>query len=224
MNVCLFDIDGTLINSGGAGKAAMEAALRAEFGLSELRDGVPFSGRTDRAIGRDLFRLHGLVDGDDAWRRFVASYLHHLPDTLRRHPGRVLPGISGALKRLQDRGDIACGLLTGNFREGARIKLDHFGLNDHFSFGGFGDRHLDRDDVARDALRAAAEHLCAAPPCERIVVVGDTPLDVRCARAVGARVVAVATGWHAYEELKAAGPDLLVRDLSDAEPLLALWD
>lgn len=223
MNVCLFDIDGTLINSGGAGKAAMEAALRAEFGLDGVRDGVPFSGRTDRAIGRDLFRLHGLDDDAGAWQRFVASYLTHLPASLRRHPGRILPGIAALLAALRARGDVACGLLTGNLREGARIKLAHFGLDAHFAFGGFGDRHFDRDEVAREALAAAADHLSGPPLCERIVVVGDTPLDVRCARAVGARVVAVATGWHPYEELEAAGPDLLLHDLTDPGPLLALW-
>jgi phosphoglycolate phosphatase-like HAD superfamily hydrolase len=223
MNVCLFDIDGTLINSGGAGKAAMESALRCEFGIETPVDGVPFSGRTDRAIGRDLFQLHGIGAEPRAWDRFVAGYFRHLPHTLKKHPGRVLPGIARLLENLSNRKDVATGLLTGNFRRGAEIKLGHFGLEHHFAFGGFGDLHFDRDDVAREALAAVHGHLEGPPVLEKLWVIGDTPLDIRCGRAIGARVAAVATGWHSRDELAAAGPDLLLVDFEDPEPLLAMW-
>jgi phosphoglycolate phosphatase-like HAD superfamily hydrolase len=224
MHVCLFDIDGTLISSGGAGKAALEAALASEFGITGLIDKVPLSGRTDRAIVRDLFRLHVIVETPENGRRLVEGYLRHLPECLANRRGQVLPGIAALLAGLHGRGDVAVGLLTGNIRAGARAKLGHFGLYDYFAFGGFGDEHFDRDDVAREALAEVHHRYNGAVPPERIWVVGDTPLDVRCARAIGARAVAVATGWHAYDELEQHGPDLLLRDLSDPARLLECWD
>ncbi|HXG12766.1 MAG TPA: HAD family hydrolase [Gemmataceae bacterium] len=223
MNVGLFDIDGTLLSSGGAGRAAMETALLEEFGLSRLEGRVEFSGRTDRAIGRDLFRLHGIEDCPANWERFLAAYLRRLPACLARHQGQVLPGIANLLQHLGGAGRVALGLLTGNTREGARLKLGHYGLAHHFHFGGYGDHHLDRCDVAREALDDLRRYL-RGPVCrERIWVVGDTPLDIRCARAIGVRVAAVATGWHSLDELAAEGPDLLLRDLSDPTPLLKVW-
>jgi phosphoglycolate phosphatase-like HAD superfamily hydrolase len=135
----------------------------------------------------------------------------------------VLPGIEAFLNTLAGRDDVAVGLLTGNLRAGARLKLGHYGLFDHFAFGGFGDHHWERDDVAREALAAVQAHLNGRARTERIWVIGDTPLDVQCARAIGANVAAVATGWHSREELAAAKPDLLLTDLSDPAPLLERW-
>ncbi len=223
MRVCLFDIDGTLINSGGAGKAAMLEALRTEFGVRETLPSVPFAGRTDRAIGYDLLRAYGVEDDEANWQRLRAAYLTHLPACLARHPGRILPGVAALLAELRTREGVVVGLLTGNVRAGARIKLEHFSLFQHFAFGGFGDRHLCRDDVAREAIRAAEAHLRTPPHPDRLWVIGDTPLDGRCARAVGARAVAVATGWHSAEQLAAENPDLLLTDLSDPAEVLSLW-
>jgi phosphoglycolate phosphatase-like HAD superfamily hydrolase len=223
MHVCLFDIDGTLISSGGAGKAALEAAMAAAFGITGEIAQVPLSGRTDRSITRDLFRHHVIEDSPENWNRLLERYLHHLPHSLATHAGKVLPGIAELLAELHQRGDVALGLLTGNVRAGARTKLGHFGLYDYFTFGGFGDHHFDRDDVAREAL-AEVQRLhngSVLPEC--VWVIGDTPLDVQCARAIGARAVAVATGWHAREELAEHQPDLLLDDLSDAAPLFACW-
>jgi phosphoglycolate phosphatase len=219
ITILLWDIDGTLLSSGGAGKAAIEGALTAEFGVT-VRGQVPYSGRTDRAICRDLLQLHELEDSADNWRRLVAGYLKRLPSALASHRGAVLPGIAAVLEQLRARERVVLGLLTGNLREGARLKLGHYGLFEHFAFGGFGDHHLDRDEVAREALAAAHAHLNGSVCLERTWVIGDTPLDVRCARAIGARVAAVATGWHSFEELAAAKPDLLLSDLSDPRPLL----
>jgi phosphoglycolate phosphatase len=223
MHICLFDIDGTLLSSGGAGKAAMENALASEFGVGDVQQGIPYSGRTDRAIGWDLLRVHGIEPSAAAWQRLQDAYLRNLPESLTRHQGKVLPGIAGLLDHLGGQADMVVGLLTGNIRKGARAKLGHFGLYEHFAFGGFGDDHFERDDVAREAL-AAARAYCDAVACERIWVIGDTPLDIRCARAIGARVAAVATGSHSLDELEAERPDLLLADLSDNKPLLAIWD
>jgi phosphoglycolate phosphatase-like HAD superfamily hydrolase len=221
MHICLFDIDGTLLNSGGAGKAAMENALLEEFGLPELMQQVMYSGRTDRSIIRDLMRFHEVEEHPEHLERLVEGYLSRLPDYLHRHQGTVLPGIADLLETLSQRQDVALGLLTGNLRAGARVKLGHFGLFDFFAFGGFGDHHWDRDDVAREALAAVRDRFLDVA-AENVWVIGDTPLDVRCARAIGARAVAVATGWHSLDELAACQPDLLLRDLSDPAPLLKL--
>jgi phosphoglycolate phosphatase len=223
MHVCLFDIDGTLLRSGGAGKVAMEEALASAFGAPADSDGVPFSGRTDRAIARDLFARHGIPATAENWQRFLEGYLRHLPACLDKHQGRVLPGIAALLEVLAGRDDLAVGLLTGNVRDGARIKLSHYCLYHHFCFGGFGDHYFERDEVAHEALAAVRSHCQDPVDPSQVWVIGDTPLDVRCARAIGARAVAVATGWHTPDELAAAQPDLLLTDLSDASVLLTRW-
>jgi phosphoglycolate phosphatase len=230
MHVVLFDIDGTLISSGGAGRSALEAGLAEEFGISGLSDRLVLSGRTDLAILHDLFRLCDLPPNPGNFDRMQKAYLRHLPARLAAHTyeetpdspfrARILPGIAELVAHLSGRPDVRVGLLTGNMHAGARIKLGHFGLFEPFAFGGFGDRHLDRDDVAREALAEARRHLNGQVRPERVWVVGDTPLDIRCARAIGAQAVAVVTGWHPREELAAHQPDLLLDDLADAEPLL----
>lgn len=221
MHVCLFDIDGTLLSTGGAGQAAMEAALRAEFGIQDVAaQGIPTAGRTDRAIIADLLESVSLAVTAENVARFLKVYLEHLPAHLKNRPGSVLPGIPQLLDALSGREDILLGLLTGNFREGARLKLEHYRLHHHFGFGGFGDRHLERDDVAREALNELRKRYDGELVMQHVWVIGDTPADVRCARAIGARVFAVATGSYSAEELEASGPDFLVRDFRDAEPLL----
>jgi phosphoglycolate phosphatase len=221
--VCLFDIDGTLLRSGGAGKAALEDALAEEFDVRDTIDGLDFSGRTDRAIVGDLLRLSDLADTEEHRARLLAAYLRFLPGCLTRLRGRVLPGVVELLAYLRTRDDVAVGLLTGNVRAGAHIKLSHFRLHEHFAFGGYGDRHAGRDDVAREALIDVERHLGQRIDPAQVWVIGDTPHDVSCARAIGANAVAVLTGWHGRDELTRHGPDLLLDDLSDAGPLLARW-
>ncbi|HEV8060378.1 MAG TPA: HAD family hydrolase [Gemmataceae bacterium] len=220
MQICLFDIDGTLLRSGGAGKAAMEGALQETFNVPLAVEQVSYSGRTDRAIGRDLFRLHGIELNEANWQRFIYAYLDRLPACLVSMRGVICPGIAELLDELATWPDIAVGLLTGNLRAGAQVKLGHFGLYERFLFGGFGDHHWERDDVAFEAVQALCLHLERPIEPERIWVIGDTPLDIQCARAIGARAVAVATGWDAAEVLAAAGPDLLLEDLADPAPFL----
>jgi phosphoglycolate phosphatase len=223
MHICLFDIDGTLIHTGGAGKAALFEALRTAFDVAEPSDQVAIHGRTDRGITRDLFLCHGIDDCPEHWERFRNEYLRHLPEMMARRAGAVLPGIVSLLDRLEARDDVLVGLLTGNTRRGANLKLKHFGLDHYFDLGGFGDEHVDRADVAREALAAVTERLNGAVDVNRTWVIGDTPGDVRCGRAIGARVIAVATGDSSHDELAATNPDHLAADFSDVEAVWELW-
>ena len=221
MFVLLFDIDGTLLNTGGAGQRAMERALESAFGVRKSTEGISAAGRTDRAITRDLFEYHDIEETPAIWETFQQTYLTHLAEELPRLDGSILPGVERLLQTLAERDDVVLGLLTGNFRRGAELKLQHYGLLDYFLGGGFGDEHPDRDDVARMARKAIEEHHRSPVEDERLWVIGDTPHDVRCARAIGARVAAVATGTFTIDELRATDPDHLFEDLSDHEPLLA---
>lgn len=221
MHILLFDIDGTLLRSGGAGQAAMEAVLRREF-LPELPAvDIPTAGRTDRAICTDLFEQFGLTPIADLWDRFQTAYYQELPRQLRQRTGMVLPGVKELLDRVSRREDVLVGLLTGNFQEGARLKLSHHDLQHHFRCGGYGDHHFDRDDVAREAW-AAVRDIVPAANIERTWVIGDTPSDIRCARAIGAKVLAVATGMFGSEELSSHAPDVLREDISDYGDALRL--
>jgi phosphoglycolate phosphatase-like HAD superfamily hydrolase len=219
MGVCFFDIDGTLINTRGAGMAALESALRDEFDIHQGWKEVPKLGRTDRGIIRHMFATAGVEDSEDNWDRLVAAYVARLQRELPSRSGVVLPGVLELLAELPRRG-FEIGLLTGNVRQGAEHKLQHFGIWDAFAFGGYGDEHSDRDSVAHAARAAAAEHLDRTIASEEIWVLGDTPLDVSCARAIGARAIAVATGFAPRKELEASQPDLLVDTFADLAPLL----
>lgn len=223
MRVCLFDIDGTLISTAGAGKAAMDAALLAEFGIEKPILPGSMSGRTDRGIARDQFLLHGIEDTAENWQRLMAAYVGNLPRFLVLRGGKVLPGIQEVLEHLSQT-DVAVGLLTGNVPDGARIKLAYYRLFDYFGFGSFGDRHLTRDEIAHEALTITRQRLGEAVAGEDILVIGDTPLDVQCARAIGARVVAVATGIHSRQDLADTQPDVLLDDLADPTPLWRMLD
>lgn len=224
MHVILFDIDGTLLHSGGAGQAGIERALALAFGVTAPTTGIPTAGRTDRAIGGDLFRFHGLEDSHSTHAQLQETYLRVLPSELASRQGVVYPGVRELVARLSRRDDVLLGLLTGNYREAAWQKLRHYGLAEHFTFGGFGDEHANRDDVARQALAAAAERRAPhAIERDKLWVIGDTPADVRCGRAIGARVIAVATGMYSFDELAESRPDHLFQDFADTESVLTLW-
>lgn len=216
-HVILFDIDGTLLLSGGAGQLAMNRAISEAFGLTDLECEIPAAGRTDRAITTDLFRHFGVGTDEARWDHFVATYFRLLPLAMRELQGHLLPGVPELLAQLAARSDVTLGLLTGNFEEGAWIKLRHFGIDRYFGFGGFGDRHFDRDDVARLAYEATHQHLGRRVEPHDVWVLGDTPFDVRCGKAIGARTVAVATGMCSAAELRQHAPDVLMRDFSTPE-------
>lgn len=221
MPVCLFDIDGTLLSSGGAGQAAMEVALAEVFGVTRPTEGVPVAGRTDRAITTEMLAFHEIAPTPENWSRFQDAYFRRLPVELGCRPGLVLPGAAVIVERLAKETGLIVGLLTGNFRRGAELKLEHFGLMRHFCCGGFGDDHHSRDDVARSALaRVRAHH--PSDDLRDVWVIGDTPADIQCGRAIGATVVAVATGHYSADELAAHDPDHLFEDFSDTELVIEL--
>lgn len=222
MHVCFLDIDGTLVSTGGAGQAAFVVTLAKDFGIHDAKStGVAFAGRSDKAIAADIMRLHGIEPTPEVWERFRAAYVQRLGEVLPQYKGRVLPGVVALLERLDERKDTALGLITGNVARAAEHKLRYYELWHWFPFGGFGDEHPDRNDIAAAALAAARSHLSGTAHRE-LVVIGDTPNDVRCARAIGALSVAVPTGNTSIDVLRAAEPDVLVETLEDIEPILKL--
>lgn len=216
----LFDIDGTLLASGGAGVRSLETAVAEIFGAAGLA-GVEIAGRTDLAIAHQLFARHGRELDPAALAAFLDRYLFHLARLLPVTDGRVLPGIVELLDTLKVRADCVLALLTGNLVRGAELKLTHYGLWEYFEFGAYADDHHDRNELGPVARRRALESRGWEFPPERIFVLGDTPHDITCARAIGARAVAIATGRHTREELAAHHPDFLFDDLSDTAGLLA---
>lgn len=220
MKICLFDIDGTLVLTDGAGKDAMIDSFQSTAGIDVQTTAVRVSGKTDRGIAKELFDAHNLELTEEAWQKFLASYMAGLARNLPLRKGRVLPGIEPLLSALAEREDVALGLLTGNVAQGAYLKLTHYDLMHHFAFGGYGDLHPDRNDVAQAAKEACEAHLGRAVAGDQIWVIGDTANDIRCARHIGANAVAVATGVFMREELAMSDPDLLFDDLEDFGPLL----
>lgn len=221
MAVYLFDIDGTLLNSGGAGQAAMEVGLARAFGITAPTEGISVAGRTDFAIIADLLEYHGVEPTVENRRRIIDEYLAHLPIELAQREGLILPGVVELLEQLKTVTQSHLGLLTGNLRRGAELKLTHFELMQHFEGGGFGDDHSHRDDVARAAL-ADVQGIRPTARSETIWVIGDTPADVQCGRAIGATVLAVATGLYSTEQLAETEPDYLVDNFSEVDRILEL--
>jgi phosphoglycolate phosphatase-like HAD superfamily hydrolase len=205
MHTILFDIDGTLIQTKGAGFVAMRIALSELFGVVEIPD-VPVHGRTDRGIVEDIFD-HASLDYPQHYDSFSSLYWSYLPEALRKTPGTVLPGVVDLLAELNQTEGFSLGILTGNAQRAAEIKLQHFGLESFFDFGGYGDDHACRNEVARLAWDSAQEFLGDRFDPANVWVVGDTVNDIRCARAIDSRVAAVETGGSSRAELIAAQPD-----------------
>ena len=209
----LFDIDGTLITGGGCGERSLRLAVRDTFGVEDdLRD-IEIAGRTDTRIARQLLRKYGRAETDAAIAELLENYLRHLPVLLRTTQGRVLPGVESLLALLEPREDVVLGLLTGNLARGAEHKLTHFGVWKYFGFGAFADDHHERDRLGPFALARARErgHEIAL---SRTFIIGDTEHDISCARAIGAKAVAVATGNFRTEQLALHAPDVLLENFA----------
>lgn len=215
----LFDIDGTLVDTGGAGMAALQEATMEHFGAPGPE--LDLAGSTDLGVLASIAGHFGLPDhGAGEAEAFFAAYLRRLEWNLAHggFPGRVLPGVSGLLEDLSAASGTTLGLLTGNIAGGAAAKMRHFGLDRHFAFGAYGCDHADRNLLGPVALQRAARHAGRTFSPEETVVVGDTPKDIACARAMGADCVAVATGRFTVDDLRAAGATRVVPTL---EALLA---
>jgi phosphoglycolate phosphatase-like HAD superfamily hydrolase len=221
----LFDIDGTLVLTGGAGVRAMTRACDEIVGSSNALHGVAVAGRTDWIILSDALERMGRDLDAQLFAALRDRYVTYLRDEIQV-PGHgvkaVMPGIQALLDDLQARDGVYLGLLTGNFEAGARIKLEYFDLWRYFQCGAFGDDAADRNALVPFAVSRARE--CGAPDLapHDILVVGDTPHDIACARAVGATPVAVATGMFTTEQLRDSGADIVFRDLSDTAAFTSL--
>jgi phosphoglycolate phosphatase-like HAD superfamily hydrolase len=216
VHLVLFDIDGTLIRTGGAGVRAFARAFETEFQIPNGAAQIKFSGRTDTGIAREMFLQHGVETSPENFRRFFDSYIFWLDYLLTQTRGGVVAGVWEFIHQLHALPEPpAIGLLTGNIRLGAEIKLRHFELWEVFQTGGFADDHEDRNQIAIVARQRGSRLLNDPLPGDQILVIGDTPRDIECARAIDARMLAVATGGATHDELKAHQPDWLVEDLTE---------
>jgi len=213
----LWDIDGTLISSAGAGMSALQSALYQAFGVTGSLEDIDFSGRTDRWIMRQIFIKFGLAATEENFARYADAYLQCLPATMAEGSARVLPGVRELIADAKTRGGTAQGLLTGNLRRGAEVKLGFHGLWDSFPFGAFADDAELRNELGPHALRRAFERHGVKFAASQVWIIGDTPHDIACARAIGANALAVATGQHSAAELRQHQPTAVLDDLRNAE-------
>jgi phosphoglycolate phosphatase len=216
IRLALFDIDGTLIRSGGAGEKAFARVAEAEFGMVNGTARLHFAGRTDPSIVRDFFTQHGIAPSPENFQRFFDRYVFYLDHLLGELEGQVLPGVHRLIDAMKSMAEPPLlGLLTGNIRLGAQLKLTRYQLWEHFQTGGFGDDSEDRIQIAIIA-RARGSQILRRKLCgEEILVIGDTPRDIACGRAIGARVLAVATGSYSIDQLGQDSPTWAVKALDE---------
>jgi len=227
MKLVLFDIDGTILWSDGAGRRAMTEALTKVFGGAGPTD-YHYDGKTDPQIVRDLMRASGHTDEtiDERIAPLMERYLGGLERELASgRRARVFDGVRELLDRLEERGDVVLGLLTGNLRAGAAIKLQAAGIDiNRFRVCAFGSDHHARGELPGLAQRRAKEELGLEIPGDHIFVIGDTPADIECGQAIGARAIAVATGRYTPEELARHHPYALFSSLADTQAVLRVID
>ena len=219
MKLVLFDIDGTLMDSGGAGRRALEYSFEELFGVPDAFRKISMSGKTDPQIFAEALAQFGIaMDGHGPL--FMKTYIKHLEREID-NPGKELkPGVSEALRELSGMGNVSLGLLTGNYEQGARIKLGALGVWEYFGFGAYGSDDADRDKLLPYALKRFEALKGFKSSYNDCVVVGDTPRDVSCAKPYGAATVAVATGKYSIHELSSSGADHVLEDLSDLNRFL----
>lgn len=217
----LWDIDGTIIVSHGAGVRAMERAVTKRFGVTCDLGVIDWAGRTDSWITGEVLTHLGLPNTPENRAAYLETYLELLPGELREgKQGQVLPGVVDLLNTFHGRRDIVQGLLTGNLRRGAELKLSHYGVWHYFAFGAFADDSPRRNDLGPHALRRAGEHHGATFSPARTFIIGDTPHDIECGKVIGANTIAVATGKFTPSELAAHQPTAVFSDLTDAAAFL----
>jgi phosphoglycolate phosphatase-like HAD superfamily hydrolase len=218
----LFDIDGTILRSNGAGRRAMVAALREVFGGTGPED-HRYDGKTDPQIVREVMRMEGHHDAhiDERMQALMSLYLARLERELERGGTQVYPGVPELLDALEARNEIVLGLLTGNLREGATAKLRAAGIDpERFRVGAFGSDHEHRPELPAVAQRRAKETLGIELAGPQMVVIGDTPADIECGRSLGVRAIGVATGSYTVDELWRHAPHAVFETLADTEEVM----
>ena len=216
----LFDIDGTLIHSGGAGVEALIRAFKERFEVNDDLNDIEIAGMTDSGIVLSILNKHKIPVTNENITAFLDSYVHFLSLELPRRKGQLLPGVLELLERLKLRPHVVLALLTGNVSRGARLKLEHYGVWHFFEFGAFADDHRDRNELGRFARARAKEKHGREFAASEIDIIGDTPRDIACGKALGARTIAVATGTWGPDELAKHQPDFVIDDLSNVETII----
>lgn len=223
MKLILFDIDGTLLDSGGAGTKSMNLAFEELFSVSNGFEGIFMAGKTDIQIMKEGLEKHGLDSRNGNVALLCKKYIEYLQRELADSGKRLKPGVRESLDLLKVKDHISIGLLTGNLEAGARIKLSPFGLNAYFPSGAFGDDDEDRNKLLPIAVERFNRLRGKKMEYRDCIVIGDTPRDVECAKIYGAFSIAVATGPYSYESLLGSGADMVLRDMlqDDFKGLLA---
>ena len=224
LKLVLFDIDGTLLLSGGGGKRALNRAFFELFGAAEAFEGIPVAGRTDHLIFEDAVARAGVSVTTESRAAFYSCYFNFLHEEIQKPGPRkgLMPGVQELLDRLAHRQDVVLGLLTGNFYEAAKIKLTYFDLWHQFSCGAYGDDGVERRDlvpVAVKRARALGENIKSVA---QVIIVGDTPLDIECASATGALSIAVATGSFNTSTLRSHGADNVLPNLLNSNAFIKI--
>jgi phosphoglycolate phosphatase-like HAD superfamily hydrolase len=216
----LFDIDGTLISTGGAGIESLKVVIEKRYRARDDLSDIEIAGKTDSNIAADILRKYDVDPTPENIGGFLDEYVEHLARLLPQLRGHVLPGIFEILLRMKSKPDRVLALLTGNVERGAKLKLGHYGLWDYFEFGAFADDHHDRNELGAFARQRAQDKHGHQFDAAQIDVIGDTGHDIGCGKAFGARTIAVATGSWPRAKLSTYQPDFLFDDLSNVDEVI----
>ncbi len=224
MKLLLFDIDGTLLHSGGAGLRAMSQAFEELHDIPEAFEGISLAGRTDTAIVKEVFDHHQAPLSEFVLTRYKNRYFELIAKEMQvdNPKKQLMPGVTPLLEHLRTRQDVYMGLLTGNWETSGRIKLAHFELSNLFAFGAFADDSHVRNELVPFALQRFTRHYGLSIDPENVYVIGDTPSDINCTKPHNVRSVAVGAAHYTVDQLKKHDPDFLVESLEDTEQLLSI--
>ena len=222
LTLILFDIDGTLLDTHGAGRKAFAQTLKTVFGWNDDVQHINFSGTTDLDVFSRLMTHHKHKPSKSDEEKFFNQLPLELSKTISEQPVTIHPGVKELLNFLTRDSRVVVGLVTGNIDTGARIKLQQLDLHGHFVLGAYGHEHADRNEIARLALRRAEAQLKPGQHFSAKFLIGDTPFDIKAAHAIGAKAIAVATGYFKEDELQDAGAEHVVRDLANLAQILRI--